>query len=1268
MSEKVWAIVCGSDRLELETRLTIARLVELRADSVIDGIVLSTWENEVSPVLRNQLSKLGVIIVETEKVRVTSSNEKPIFSSSFMAQIRQIYAGLNMVPDGSFVLKCRTDDTISHVNTIVENINDVINGCLIESKDRNQYNIDMKGRIATFDIGFSYPFVMSDLCFAGYKEDLKKMTALQSFTLTIDRQMFTDSTFFIMPFINRFNFLHQFFQYINTLELSKMLNVIFQRGKLRDLPSLLTRFYGFYFKLVDSCFYSDFSWVKIVDFKLEDLFNGEKDLRKDNWNCSISNSMVVSNVVNGNLTSTKMYQRMLPYIESFDTNSSISCEELEELECWLVNNHVNPHANLIRIPRYNESPNNTLINSVFTRYNKKISELSSSKDFYKDMARHIDCFEDSKLETESALMISSKALNEQSLMDLTYRLYVGIIEPEIIWPLSKRLTKTNYPLCRCPYSTERLYICYCYSKYSSNEHFIQAFTRTIKNQFPEVTSNTVDKVCEDLEKIVINAKDVGEYYYLIKFLLLIPVCKNSNELFKILKKNEREYRHFISSYSKYSLSENVEMLTSLVEVKDGGDSNIMGRIGRMYRDGEGVEKNLDNAIEWMRKAYDISWWWGMELADQLQKGQEKKNHEEAFEIYLRMAEKNKDKAMAYLGRMYRDGKGVEKDLNKAIEWMRKAADKNVGWANELFDVLWTCGRPEDLVEMKAIAEAGVINGNAPSIGRLGRMYRDGKGVEKDNSLAASYFLMAASSGAPWFVCDYVIVKWEDNSSSSDLEAFTALTRYGNIDDVPTMIWLGKAYFHGRGTEKNLAKATEFFRKAYNKGSLWAGFLLFDVLWTMKNDEDAINESIKIAKNLISKGSDEGMIRLARAYREGIGVSKNLDCAIELFNNAINKGNKLAVKELKDTIAENNLIQSDNLIKSIKEGDVDSIISGNYDLSLLNKSMLTIDETGYDLSEFMHGLIDQMRKGNVKKERIRSLVNCINKILSEKDDDYIKQFFVSIPKATGRLREIQMLGNDMLRIFDKVCKKYDVEYSICSGTLLGAIRHNSWIPWDDDIDLLMYMEDIEKLKASLSEDDPIMIQDVNIRADSKQFKPARYYWVKYRGVESSMYIDIFILYHIPDEMNLESIYSQYLEKVYSDMEQFENKSRPQALQTVNSDYVTYFEQLMSSDEKSKRTGIITMGGKIWVFDTSDFKPFIEYEFDGYILKGMHNPHNYLLTNYGNIYSVPHDLGTHKHPLFDSIDANQVRSYTEQYLKSDCSIHPKSPELSYMPHDA
>ncbi len=52
--------------------------------------------------------------------------------------------------------------------------------------------------------------------------------------------------------------------------------------------------------------------------------------------------------------------------------------------------------------------------------------------------------------------------------------------------------------------------------------------------------------------------------------------------------------------------------------------------------------------------------------------------------------------------------------------------------------------------------------------------------------------------------------------------------------------------------------------------------------------------------------------------------------------------------------------------------------------------------------------------------------------------------------------------DLLCEFDRVCNKYEIPYFINAGTLLGAIRHQDFIPWDDDLDILLYREDYEKL--------------------------------------------------------------------------------------------------------------------------------------------------------------------------------------------------------------
>lgn len=60
-----------------------------------------------------------------------------------------------------------------------------------------------------------------------------------------------------------------------------------------------------------------------------------------------------------------------------------------------------------------------------------------------------------------------------------------------------------------------------------------------------------------------------------------------------------------------------------------------------------------------------------------------------------------------------------------------------------------------------------------------------------------------------------------------------------------------------------------------------------------------------------------------------------------------------------------------------------------------------------------------------------------------------------------LRRVQLEQLGMLIEFDRICKENNLSYQLFAGTLLGAIRHNGFIPWDDDIDVAMLRDDYEK---------------------------------------------------------------------------------------------------------------------------------------------------------------------------------------------------------------
>ncbi len=69
--------------------------------------------------------------------------------------------------------------------------------------------------------------------------------------------------------------------------------------------------------------------------------------------------------------------------------------------------------------------------------------------------------------------------------------------------------------------------------------------------------------------------------------------------------------------------------------------------------------------------------------------------------------------------------------------------------------------------------------------------------------------------------------------------------------------------------------------------------------------------------------------------------------------------------------------------------------------------------------------------------------------------------LSKSKALEDIRELQVIAMDILKDISKVCREAGLRFYMAEGSLIGAIRHKGFIPWDDDIDLAMPREDYEK---------------------------------------------------------------------------------------------------------------------------------------------------------------------------------------------------------------
>ena len=140
--------------------------------------------------------------------------------------------------------------------------------------------------------------------------------------------------------------------------------------------------------------------------------------------------------------------------------------------------------------------------------------------------------------------------------------------------------------------------------------------------------------------------------------------------------------------------------------------------------------------------------------------------------------------------------------------------------------------------------------------------------------------------------------------------------------------------------------------------------------------------------------------------------------------------------------------------------------------------------------------------------------------------------------------LKRLQEELFKILldiDYVCKKHDIKYMLCGGTLIGAIRHKGFIPWDDDIDLMMIRSEAEKLVVAMREEFPEkymvgvpLCDEQYVVKSIKIFKRGtKYVEIPFAGLSKfdMLFVDVLVIENVPANKLARKIHSKYYNFIY-----------------------------------------------------------------------------------------------------------------------------------------
>ena len=244
---------------------------------------------------------------------------------------------------------------------------------------------------------------------------------------------------------------------------------------------------------------------------------------------------------------------------------------------------------------------------------------------------------------------------------------------------------------------------------------------------------------------------------------------------------------------------------------------------------------------------------------------------------------------------------------------------------------------------------------------------------------------------------------------------------------------------------------------------------------------------------------------------------------------------------------------------------------------------------------------------------------------------------TVPVADGQLRDLQLANLALLKELDYVCKKHSIRYWIDFGSLLGAVRHKGFIPWDDDIDVGMLRNDYETFIEIFNS--TVENKDIYVSQVRSEKNPCQYYLKVQHKKSNHLFVDIFPY----DFYNCKMTNDEQLQETLK-IKQIRKDLQKVCSSATSDDDVKILidkqrEKFVDVNGEAKQNDLVwgidfNHNWKNWFTSYETAFPLKTISFEGIEFPCMNDIDAYLKSVYGNYMAYPKKIGV-GHSMFSKL---------------------------------